>query len=1164
MLARASAASIAETQSVPELPGPDKPGLREPGAAPETVTASSAASVGKSDPVGQSPFRAAYSVTTVPIAAAVAPAMTAAKTMESIQGVVNARVTNFFKTLADALAGLPQNDFTATLEGALLLVRRTLFNQAPTANPVQFATTSTGQIQGAIAGRDPEGDAVSYNVISGPQFGTVEVADDGRYTYAPGAGYAGSDSFAVEVICEGPGFNVFYPGGHASSEVQVLVGDQAATNPFAGAGAHQDPVDATLHLDNASALISIGKNQGRLSGTVSLTDITADTQLMWMDAIGRKGQVSVAEMVSTHWDEYAKAAEASAGGVTLGIVYAAENGTQHAVVLTDVHATQDADGQITFTGGLAPDAEAKTGYTDDFWDIVGIGLKSDYENFRRETIEVPGFTTTSFAVTGADVYADTYSLGDYKSLMAAVDGLRLRNLSGAPISSASAPAGEWPSDKLAQSDGRILQLNGAVTASLPDAKGVIVGLEDGSVRQWDGTGWRQLRTAGGGAVKALIALPGGPAAVLQQDAALSVAQLSGTTWKPLANANYTWNSDGTQLSRVTTVPTDGGYILGMVFERDCLTACDADTANPRTYVALHAGGTVTNAPVVSGRLISAISYDDGVVASFDDGQVKRFDGSTWSTLLDDSGFFANTITTAIARYKDGIVITQNDGSVRTWTPAAGWVDNIGGRQQYEASNTATALTVFGDEIFVGYDNGDFLQFSPEVTYSDEFPGSPSFPIGDRMTAELLGLPARNDGYGAGAVTSILSYGPGAVVTWADGVVGQYDFGTRTWSSMRRLTDGETVGSILKDGNNLLLTVNSDGSLGHVSEWTPTSRQFLELGGANDLALTPEALKSAIDYVRAGGQATSGGDPIFSLVQNRAACESAGTCTGTYQRFEFFTDPKVPYGVPLKTYMFGARDATDAVPPSLSVRYDLGIASYGYLFIPDGTWQQVDPTYYSLGFMLAKTTGPSINLNLPLNDEADGLFSLDVASTSLGELSYEVPTPVGVFGVEGTVSLGLRASLELQAGFGDLDWTKQKLTVSYYDTQGTLYTYNTAGREGFGKTDVALPKELAYPGGDVIKNLTLGPTINPSVNVAWGLYKDFPVVGELSFLKIALGYENPVTLNIGLDNKGNPTLTGSVSGNFAAEASIFGSFVNFLTWKYSNAIYKETIDLGSLA
>ena len=263
-------------------------------------------------------------------------------------------------------------------------------------------------------------------------------------------------------------------------------------------------------------------------------------------------------------------------------------------------------------------------------------------------------------------------------------------------------------------------------------------------------------------------------------------------------------------------------------------------------------------------------------------------------------------------------------------------------------------------------------------------------------------------------------------------------------------------------------------------------------------------------------------------------------------------------------MFGARDATDAVPPSLSVRYDLGIASYGYLFIPDGTWQQVDPTYYSLGFMLAKTTGPSINLNLPLNDEADGLFSLDVASTSLGELSYEVPTPVGVFGVEGTVSLGLRASLELQAGFGDLDWTKQKLTVSYYDTQGTLYTYNTAGREGFGKTDVALPKELAYPGGDVIKNLTLGPTINPSVNVAWGLYKDFPVVGELSFLKIALGYENPVTLNIGLDNKGNPTLTGSVSGNFAAEASIFGSFVNFLTWKYSNAIYKETIDLGSLA
>ena len=38
------------------------------------------------------------------------------------------------------------------------------------------------------------------------------------------------------------------------------------------------------------------------------------------------------------------------------------------------------------------------------------------------------------------------------------------------------------------------------------------------------------------------------------------------------------------------------------------------------------------------------------------------------------------------------------------------------------------------------------------------------------------------------------------------------------------------------------------------------------------------------------------------------------------------------------------------------------------------------------------------------------------------------------------------------------------------------------------------------------------------------------------------------------------MTGSVSGNFTAEAGVLGSFVNFLTWKYSKPIYKDTVNL----
>ncbi len=1164
--ARTSAARPAESQAEPTVTVPEA-------SAPTDVAAVAAPAT---EPVVENGAPAVLYeaiADAVPVALTATPAVavaTAAPTglVAAAQGAVN----GFFEALADGLASLPEGEFATTLEGALLLVRRTLFNQAPIATPVQTSVASTGEILGSLAGRDPEGDTVTYSVLTGPQFGTVELAEDGSYSYTPGDGYTGSDSFTVRMDGDASGFNIFSPGGHAATDVQVLVGAGAPTDPFAGTAAHQDPLDAALHLENASAQITVTKTNGRLTAAVSLTDINPETQLMWLDATGRKGQVSVAEMVSTHWEEYASAAEAG-GGVTLGVVYEAENGTQHAVVLTDAHASQDVDGQITFTGDLAPDAESKTGYADDFWDVVGVGFKSDYENFRREYVEFPGFTTTSFAVTGADVYTDTYSLSEYKAELAAADGIRYPDLSGNPNSSASTATGQWPSGTLAQPDGRILQLNGAVTATLPDAKGAIVGLTDGSVRQWDGTGWKQLRAPGAGAVKALLALPGGMAAVLQQDKSVGVYQFDGTAWKYLPGTGLNWASDqiDLQMSALKAIQTPSGYILSVVLESECWTTCDSDKANPYTYVQLYQGGTSTSAPSVKGtRLVGAIAYNNGVVASFDDGTVQRFDGTAWSTLLDNSaswGLDNETLTTAVAPYKDGIVITQDDGSVRSWTPSTGWVDNIGDYAEIDADRrlidgAVTALTVVDDKVFVGYNDGELRQFNPDAAgYANAVgPGTVTYPISDEKTAQSLGLPIRNDGYGAGAVTSVLAYGPGVAVTWADGVVGQYDFSTKSWSSMRQLADGEAVSSIVKDGNNLVIAVNTDGSLGHVSEWTPASGQFLEVGAANDLALNPETLKSAIAYVQGGGQATSAGDPLFSRAENRAACESAGTCTGTYQLFEFFTDPALPYGVPLKTYMFGARAATDAVPPSLNLRYDLGITSYGYLFIPDSKWQQVDPTYYSLGFMLAKTTGPSINLNLPLSDEVDGRFALDVASTPLDELSYEVPTPFGVFGTKVGLNVGLRASLELAAGFGDLPWAKQKLTVSYYDTQGTVYTYNTAGREGFAKTDAKLPPEFTYPGGDVIKNLTLGPTLSPTVDVSWGLFKTFPIIGELSFLKLSLGYENPVTLNFGVDDKGSPKVTGSVAGNFAAEASVFGSFVNFLTWKYSKAIYKDTVDL----
>jgi hypothetical protein len=94
-------------------------------------------------------------------------------------------------------AAAPGNQIQDFVEGAVLLIRRTLFNAAPRVKPVQITGQTSGVVTGAIRAVDPEGDAITYSLSRAPAYGTVVLAPDGTYTYTPGAGFDGTDQFTV-------------------------------------------------------------------------------------------------------------------------------------------------------------------------------------------------------------------------------------------------------------------------------------------------------------------------------------------------------------------------------------------------------------------------------------------------------------------------------------------------------------------------------------------------------------------------------------------------------------------------------------------------------------------------------------------------------------------------------------------------------------------------------------------------------------------------------------------------------------------------------------------------------------------------------------------------------------------------------------------------------
>lgn len=129
-------------------------------------------------------------------------------------------------TMNDLFSGFPA-PIREVLEGASLLLRRTFFNQTPIVSPVQLSGHSEGTVTGTVGAVDPEGDPLTYSITAGPRYGSAVVNPDGSYSYTPGPGFAGTDSFIAAATDTGFHINLLDVFRSASTSANVAVSQGA-------------------------------------------------------------------------------------------------------------------------------------------------------------------------------------------------------------------------------------------------------------------------------------------------------------------------------------------------------------------------------------------------------------------------------------------------------------------------------------------------------------------------------------------------------------------------------------------------------------------------------------------------------------------------------------------------------------------------------------------------------------------------------------------------------------------------------------------------------------------------------------------------------------------------------------------------------------------------
>lgn len=165
------------------------------------------------------------------------------------------------------LGGTGHGPLQGLFAGLFEFARRTLFNSAPAADPLQWAQVPGPVVVGTIGATDSDGDKLAYTVTAQPTLGTVTVAPDGSYTYTPSnpgePGTRGSDSFTVAVRDKGFHINLLDLFRPRQTSVEVDVSWTNGTNDGSVGDGEWDEVDFRVLNATSDRALYLGVISGR-------------------------------------------------------------------------------------------------------------------------------------------------------------------------------------------------------------------------------------------------------------------------------------------------------------------------------------------------------------------------------------------------------------------------------------------------------------------------------------------------------------------------------------------------------------------------------------------------------------------------------------------------------------------------------------------------------------------------------------------------------------------------------------------------------------------------------------------------------------------------------------------------------------------------------------